>query len=464
MYNTDNKLEFLSTYSPDTEEIYSYTFRAIAPIEKELGKDLLHFSRKEIEYAFEKIKYSSISTLKSNVYCIKAYIEFGINKGNRKDKKNPLMHIPNEWLKQFVSPTEYFSQNEFQEIVDNCINEQDAVVLQLFFEGVDSNEEMLNITVDHVNRIDPIKRELVLINEEDNTRTITISEKCLNLLKAAIDQKDYWKKNGSAKAKNPFSEMVFGEYAIRLVMTRNTEIRDTHMIYRKLDMLREVLNKPNLDRRNIRSSGMIYRAVQIYKQKVEINRDIRFQIADEFGIKRTSASGRKNHDDSRLKEFINPEVIETLYGIDIRPHNDFELVDENDKEKTNYEQTKRTNQAGFKLEMLMIYNNRCAITGETTTETLQAAHIQPYINKKSNHHQNGILLRSDLHLLFDKGFITIDEDYRVKVHFDLVSDYYKQFDGQMIFLPDNKRDHPSKVAIRRHHEKVFNMETTSVNI
>ena len=46
------------------------------------------------------------------------------------------------------------------------------------------------------------------------------------------------------------------------------------------------------------------------------------------------------------------------------------------------------------------------VTSESTLEVLEACHIQDYKNDKSNHHQNGLLLRVDLHKLYDNGLLS----------------------------------------------------------
>jgi len=54
------------------------------------------------------------------------------------------------------------------------------------------------------------------------------------------------------------------------------------------------------------------------------------------------------------------------------------------------------------------YERRCAITGERTLPVLEAAHIKPYSSGGPHEPENGLLLRSDLHTLFDQGYVTVD--------------------------------------------------------
>jgi putative restriction endonuclease len=83
----------------------------------------------------------------------------------------------------------------------------------------------------------------------------------------------------------------------------------------------------------------------------------------------------------------------------------------------------------FKIELLDAYERKCAISGETTIQVLEACHIHPYQNLLSNHVQNGLLLRIDLHRLFDKGLIMIDDQYIVRIHPNLESIPTKRLTG-----------------------------------
>ena len=80
-------------------------------------------------------------------------------------------------------------------------------------------------------------------------------------------------------------------------------------------------------------------------------------------------------------------------------------------------------------------------------ELLQAAHIQDYINKESNHVQNGLLLRIDLHKLFDNGLLYIDDEYKVHISPLIESEDYRKYEGQRIALPVQESCWPSLTAL-----------------
>ncbi len=129
----------------------------------------------------------------------------------------------------------------------------------------------------------------------------------------------------------------------------------------------------------------------------------------------------------------------------------FNLVNE-PREEYKKEINQRKGQSKFKGAILKAYNNKCCISGETCQELLEAAHIQEYLNELSNHIQNGILLRVDLHRLFDNGLLFIDSNYTIHISPILQSAVYKQFDGMKISLPDNSNDYPSKESLE--HKRV----------
>jgi putative restriction endonuclease len=66
----------------------------------------------------------------------------------------------------------------------------------------------------------------------------------------------------------------------------------------------------------------------------------------------------------------------------------------------------RIGQGAFRVLVTEAYNRRCALTGERSLPVLQASHIKPFAKQEPHRVSNGLLLRSDLHLLFDTGLLT----------------------------------------------------------
>ncbi|MFH1369124.1 MAG: HNH endonuclease [Elusimicrobiota bacterium] len=119
----------------------------------------------------------------------------------------------------------------------------------------------------------------------------------------------------------------------------------------------------------------------------------------------------------------------------------------------------RLGQATFRSMVLDNYNRKCAVTAEKILPILISAHIKPY--KLAGHQpSNGILLRTDIHTLFDRGYMTISPDYhvevskRIKTDFDNGKNYYA-LHGNEILLPSSVVDQPDKVLLQWHNENIF---------
>lgn len=89
----------------------------------------------------------------------------------------------------------------------------------------------------------------------------------------------------------------------------------------------------------------------------------------------------------------------------------------------------------FRDAALKGFDRRCAITGCAVVEVLEAAHIVPYLGAHTNTPDNALLLRADLHTLFDRDLVTIDpETLQVRVHPSLLNTPYSEYDGQGVRL------------------------------
>jgi len=121
----------------------------------------------------------------------------------------------------------------------------------------------------------------------------------------------------------------------------------------------------------------------------------------------------------------------------------------------------RLGQGSFRILVTDAYGRACAITEEHTLPALEAAHIKPYGDSGPHAIYNGLLLRSDVHRLFDSGYITVTPDYCIEVSGRLREEYengryYYPFHGQKLHhIPPNPTDHPAKRLLSWHNEKIF---------
>ncbi len=120
----------------------------------------------------------------------------------------------------------------------------------------------------------------------------------------------------------------------------------------------------------------------------------------------------------------------------------------------------RLGQGSFRIAVTSAYQRACAVTMEHSLPVLDAAHIRPYANGGEHKISNGLLLRSDIHRLFDKGYVTVSSDLRFQVSRRLKDDFsngrsYYSLDGQLIHLPARVEERPDKLMLNWHHQNLF---------
>lgn len=131
------------------------------------------------------------------------------------------------------------------------------------------------------------------------------------------------------------------------------------------------------------------------------------------------------------------------------PVEEFDPADAEDSRRRVFgEILRRQGQKAFRAELLERYEGRCAFTGCADRWVLEAAHITPYLGPATNKASNGLLLRADIHTLYDLGLIAIHPDSR-RIHISQQIDApeYKQLNGRE---PMWGRARPSQAAIRAH--------------
>jgi putative restriction endonuclease len=121
----------------------------------------------------------------------------------------------------------------------------------------------------------------------------------------------------------------------------------------------------------------------------------------------------------------------------------------------------RLGQGAFRVLVTEAYHRKCAVTGERTLPVLEAAHIRPYAEEGPHLVANGLLLRADLHTLYDEGYLTVTEDLRVEVsrkikeQFQNGREYYAYHGKPLAELPSQPEQRPSPQFLRWHNEHRF---------
>ncbi len=118
----------------------------------------------------------------------------------------------------------------------------------------------------------------------------------------------------------------------------------------------------------------------------------------------------------------------------------------------------RQGQPAFRNGLLKAYERRCALTDCAVEAVLEAAHICGYMGTETNDVRNGLLLRADLHTLYDRMLITIDPaTYEVSISPELKGSEYAALAGKRLRLPKDPKSQPSRDALLTHWMHVHSL-------
>jgi len=120
----------------------------------------------------------------------------------------------------------------------------------------------------------------------------------------------------------------------------------------------------------------------------------------------------------------------------------------------------RLGQGLFSLAVRDAYQGACAVTGEHSLPALEAAHILPYGQGGEHRVDNGLLLRSDLHRLYARGYVTVTPDYVFRVSDRLRDEFhngrsYYGLDRAKITVPDRELWRPNREFLEWHEKRLF---------
>lgn len=121
---------------------------------------------------------------------------------------------------------------------------------------------------------------------------------------------------------------------------------------------------------------------------------------------------------------------------------------------------RRIGQCTFSSLVRDLYNHTCAVSGERALPALEAVHIQPFEITHEHEISNGILLRSDVHRLFDAGYITVTPELRVEASGRMREDFndgesYLKLHGRKVEVPEAPEFRPSPEYLTWHNENRY---------
>ncbi|EHF01818.1 hypothetical protein HMPREF1008_01442 [Olsenella sp. oral taxon 809 str. F0356] len=132
-----------------------------------------------------------------------------------------------------------------------------------------------------------------------------------------------------------------------------------------------------------------------------------------------------------------------------------DINDERSPEARRYVRTlQRERQSKFRQDLMAAYEGTCAVSDTNVVDALQAAHIDPYRGRRSQIVQNGILLRADIHLLYDANLVAIEpETHVLRLAESIKGSIYERYAGTPIAVPKDTDLRPSDELLGRHYEQ-----------
>ncbi len=163
-----------------------------------------------------------------------------------------------------------------------------------------------------------------------------------------------------------------------------------------------------------------------------------------------------NRNGMSIRRVTDPTVIGLEKAIgEVELNNPFNPQNIQDaRDKVLAEIVRRRGQSTFRKALLQAYSNTCAITGSKLVPILEAAHVHPYQGLHTNVVSNGLLLRADIHTLFDLNLIAIDSStMTILISPDLDATEYAELKGKKVYAPKLRVERLSTDALDWHRSR-----------
>ena len=173
-----------------------------------------------------------------------------------------------------------------------------------------------------------------------------------------------------------------------------------------------------------------------------------------------------NAEKPSFQHFINHALIQDLEDqlpreLDVSPvaasaEREIELLTEDRRVVRAQLTVVRTGQRDFRTLLWERYGGACCVTGCTIERLVEAAHIVPYRGNQTDGEDNGLLLRVDIHRLFDEHLVAIDPDRLIFVVSQSITDpTYQSLHGTPMFRLSRK---PRKIFLEAHYRRFLRSE------
>lgn len=172
--------------------------------------------------------------------------------------------------------------------------------------------------------------------------------------------------------------------------------------------------------------------------------------------KRAAVTGEKYHNEKTSSRKSRPSL---AYESDARTYDQFgDAPNDDPYELQLFAARVRRGQPVFRKNLMAAYDRRCVISGHGPEDALNAVHIEPHAQSGINELDNGLLMRADLHSLFDVGLLRINpKSLRVVIDSSLRNTPYEEFDGRKIGARRDGKQPSARYLKKRWDGKVFDL-------
>lgn len=285
--NDDIKREFIKEYCRSrivSETSLNGVLNKIQLKEKEIGKEVIDFSQKDIIAMYKEFNLTSTNTLQNYNNYLKAYCDFVIYKTN--NGTNNFTSINKDILKTCIDneikKNKYITYEHLQEIESELLNYTDAAILECLWNGI-SGKELHDLTHLERSQINENKMEIII----DGSKVIKIYPRLYELLDKAFNEIDMVCYGESTRVKRVEG---FGRlYKVRDNAYKDNDTVRFRWVYRKIMIIRDYVGLPNMSMKTLQGSGMLYYIKQGMAQwnmnlKEFLNTETGQKIMEQYGF------------------------------------------------------------------------------------------------------------------------------------------------------------------------------------
>lgn len=318
-YNESVKNRYLNSIENEgSRHVISYIFKASKSTEELLERDLYNFNQDQISEVLKNMSFQTLNSANANTIHIRTYINWCIKMGYRSSNLNPLAIADRKWASQFVDRTRkiHYSLEELEDLIKDIPNDCDKSMLMLWFSGVSGKQfsELRNLTEDD---IDWNTNTLTLTELDGSQRDLTVSDRCMELLEKAREQKFYITNGKFGLEEMPLCQSKYIFRNIDYTLTQSDMV-SVSVIYSRLTAIKEENNLQVFSQKGLWQSGQIHMAYEIFIRDGHFgDKSQWYEIGSKYNVSKVKFSDKIYPNVSLMKNYINTQNLKELYDIEV---------------------------------------------------------------------------------------------------------------------------------------------------